>query len=132
MIDIRNGSDLRTAYEVLRDMQELPPLPGREKAVQEHIRQLKKDIRAFRQQQGQTGQRRVISDRGINGFVELVALPDSLSTKEEAAAYFEEKEAIQCPDSPVAGCTGRAFTDWYRIVCRQGRMWAYHSVSYDV
>ena len=37
MIDIRNGSDLRTTYRILHDMQELVPLSGREEAGQGHI-----------------------------------------------------------------------------------------------
>lgn len=39
MVHIRNGNDLRTAYGILRDMQGLAPLRGREAAVVGHIRQ---------------------------------------------------------------------------------------------
>ncbi len=131
MIDIRNGSDLRTAYRVLHDMQGLAPLPGREEAAQGHIRQLKRDIRMFLRHQEQREPRCVICDRGVDGYVELVRLPGSFLSEEEAVAYFEEREAVRSPDSP-GSCTGLAYTSWYRIVCRQGRMWAYHGVAYDV
>ncbi len=131
MVCIRDSSDLRTAYRVLHDMQGLVPLPGREEAAQEHIRQLKKDIRMFLRHQEKREPRRVICDRGIDGYVELARLPDTLPSEEEAAAYFEGREAVQCPDCP-GRCTGLAYTCWYRIVCRQGRMWAYHGICYDV
>lgn len=85
----------------------------------------------FLQHQEQRELRRVIFDRGIDGYVELVRLPDILPLEEEAAAYFEEREAVQCPNSP-GRCTGLVYASWYRIVCRQGRMWAYHGVAYDV
>ena len=118
MVHIKDGNDLRTAYGILRDMQGLTPLPGKEEEAAEHIRQMKKDIREFLRHQGHKRPRRVIRDSGLDGFVELVGLPESLSTEEEAAAYFEEKEAIRCPGSS-GGCTGLAYTCWYRIACRR-------------
>lgn len=130
MVDIRNSGDLKATYEVLMDIQALRPLPGREEAVQEHIRELKKDIRDYFRQQKNDG-RCIIRDDGIDGYIELVMLPEYLNTKDSAAAYFEEKEVFQCPNLP-GGCTGQPFTCWYRIVCRQGKMWAYHRVAYDV
>ena len=130
MVDIRNGGDLKATYEVLMDMQALRPLPGREEAVQEHIRELKRDIRDYFRQQKNDG-RCIIRDDGIDGYIELVMLPEYLNTKDSAAAYFEEKEVFQCPNLP-GGCSGQPFTCWYRIVCKQGKMWAYHRVAYDV
>ena len=129
MVDIRNGGDLKATYEVLMDIQALRPLPGREEAVQEHIRELKKDIRDYFRQQKDDG-RRIIRDDGIDGYIELVMFPEYLNTKDSAAAYFEEKEVFQCPNLP-GGCSGQPFTCWYRIVCKQGKMWAYHRVAYD-
>lgn len=130
-MEIRDSSQLKAAYGVLNDMQGMKALPGMEEAVQKHIKQLKRDIRTFLRQQEAKGERCVIRDYGINGFVELVRLPASLQTAEEAAAYFEEKEVVGCPNFP-GGCTGLPFTGWYRVLCRRGNMWAYHSVSYDV
>nr|WP_300788520.1 hypothetical protein [uncultured Acetatifactor sp.] len=119
------------AYEILMDMQVLRPLPGRKEAVREHIRELKKDIREYFRQQEKDSERHIICDDGINGYTELVRLPECLHTKEDATVYFEENEVLRCPDLP-GGCTGHPFTCWYRIICRQGRMWAYHRVAYDV
>ena len=131
MIYIRNGGDLKMAYEILMEMQALQPLPGREEAAQGHIRELKKDIRDYFRQLEKDNERRIICDNGINGYIELVRLPESLYIKDSAESYFEEKEVLQCPDLP-GGCTGHPFTRWYRIICRQGRMWAYHKAAYDV
>lgn len=130
MVDIRNSGILKATYEVLMDIQALRPLPGREEAVQEHIRELKKDIRDYFRQQ-KDDERRIIRDDRIDGYIELVMLPEYLNTKDSTAAYFEEKEVFQCPNLP-GGCTGQPFTCWYRIICRQGKMWAYHRVAYDV
>lgn len=112
-------------------MKGLTLLPGSEGAVQEHIRELKKDIRDYFRRQEEADERHIIRDDGIDGYTEFVRLPDPLYTKDDAETYFEQKEVFQCPDSP-GGCKGRAFTCWYKITCRQGRMWAYHRVSYDV
>lgn len=131
MIHIKNRSDLKMAYEILMDMQALRPLSGREEAVREHIWELKKDIRDYFRQQEKDDERRIICDDGIDGYTELVKLPESLYTKGSAKTYFEEKEVLRCPYS-LEGCTGHPFTCWYRIICRQGRMWVYHRVAYDV
>ena len=131
MIDIRNRSDLKVAYEILMEMQVLKPLPGREGVVRKHILELKKDIRDYFKQQEKNDDRHIICDDGINGYTELVRLPEALYTKGSAESYFEEKEVLRCPDLP-GGCTGYPFTCWYRIICRQGGMWAYHRVSYDI
>ena len=40
MIDIKNRSDLKMAYEILMEMQELKPLSGKEEAAQGHIREI--------------------------------------------------------------------------------------------
>ena len=53
---------------------------------------------------------------------ELVRLPESLYIKDSAEMYFEEKEVLQCLNSP-GGCTGWVFICWCKIVCRQGEMW---------
>lgn len=131
MVHIRNNSDLKAAFEILWEMKGLTPLPGREGAVQEHIRELKKDVRDYFRQQGKEYDRHIICDDGINGYTELVRLPDSLYTKDSAETYFRENEVLWCPDLP-GGCSGQPFTCWYRIVCRQSRIWAFHRVSYDV
>lgn len=109
VVHIRNRSELKVAYEVLMEMQALKPLPGREEAVREHTRELKKDIRNYFRQQEKDSERHIICDDGIDGYTELVMLPESLYTKDSAEAYFEEKEVIRCPDLP-GGCTGHSFT----------------------
>lgn len=84
-MEIMDGSQLKAAYGILNDMQGMKALPGREEAVQKHIKQLKRDIRAFLRQQEAKAERRIIREYGINGYVELVKLPGTLHTVEEAA-----------------------------------------------
>ena len=96
-----------------------------------HIQELKKDIRDYFRLQEKDSERRIICDDGVNGYTELVRLPESLYTKDSATVYFEENEVLRCQDLP-GGCTGQPFTCWYRIICGLDRMWAYHRVSYDV
>ena len=91
MVDIRNRSDLKMAYEILTEMQALKPLPGKEEAVREHIRELKKDIREYFRQQEKDSERHIICDDGINGYTELVRLPECLHTKEDANSIFRGK-----------------------------------------
>ena len=130
-MQIRSRTDLKIAYEVLKDIQTLTPLPGREEATRKYIERLKRDIREFFRQQEKAEERRIIRDDGIDGFTELVMLPDFLHTVEDATEYFEEKEVQHCPNS-IYDCTGIAFTSGYKIFSRRGRMWAYHSISFDV
>ena len=89
MDDIRNRSDLKMAYEILMEMQALKPLPGKEEAVREHIRELKKDIREYFRQQEKDSERHIICDHGTGGYMELVRLPESLYTEASAEAYFK-------------------------------------------
>ena len=107
------------AYEVLMDMQVLRPLPGREEAVREHIRELKKDIREYFRQQEKDSESHIICDDGTNGYTELVRLPESLYTKASADSYFEEKEVLRCPDLP-GECTGHPVTVTFHGVGKSG------------
>lgn len=54
MIHIRNSGDLKIVYEILWEMQELIPLPGREEAAQEHIWELKKGYPRIFQETGES------------------------------------------------------------------------------
>lgn len=76
-------------------------------------------------------ERRIIKDYGIDGFVELVCLPEVISSKESADEFFEEFMRMECEPS-MYDCTGQAFTNWHKTVKRRGNYWVYHSVSFDV
>ena len=74
-----------------------------------YIRELKKDIRDYFRQQEKDSELYIIYDNEINGYMELVKLPECLYTKEGAEPYFEENEVLRCQDLPDE-CTGYLFT----------------------
>lgn len=128
---IRNKKDLQIAYIILRSYTTMVPLKGKEQAVQEKIRELKTEIRGYFRKKAQEVQRSIVKDYGIDGYVVLYQLPDFLKNAEDATEYFEEEERMVCCPS-MYDCTGQAFTSWYKIFERRGRMWVYHSIAFDV
>ena len=127
MKKVRNSSDLRVAYEMLSILNQFRKI-GRNDKIEEEIAQQKREIRAFQKKQ-EDG--RIIKDFGIDGFIELLELPEFIRSKAEGNEYFEECVAIQAKPSAY-DCTGQAFTTWYKVFERRGRFFAYHSVSFDV
>lgn len=127
MKKVRNSSDLRTAYEMLDLLNQFRAF-GRNDRVEKEIAQQKREIRAFQKKQ-EGG--RIVKNYGIDGFIELLELPEFIRSKAEGIEYFEECVAIQAKPS-VYDCTGQAFTSWYKVFERRGRFFAYHSVSFDV
>ena len=74
---------------------------------------------------------RIVKDDGIDGFVELVTLPEICTTMDEAEEYFTDFVKIDCYPSAY-DCTGRPFTSWYKLFQRGDKFYAYHRVSFDV
>ena len=75
--------------------------------------------------------RRIVKEYGIDGFVELVELPDDIDNEAYADKFFHEYVYME-PVNSMYDCTGRAFTSWYHLFKRNGRFCAYHKVSMDV
>lgn len=130
-MQIRSENDLKLAYETINSFKEMMPMAQKTDVALEYIKELKRDIRAFFRKEKEKPQRRLVKDDGIDGYIVLIQLPSFLNSKEDAAVYFEENEVMTCRRS-MYGCTGQAFTSWYKIVERSGSMWAYHSVCFDV
>lgn len=129
---IRNYRNVKVAYEIIRICREFTPPPGEEARLEEQLVDVKRSVRAFlREQRGQNEDRRIIKDEGMDGFVELVRLPAFLRTLDDAKEYFEEHEVRECAPS-MYDCTGQAFTSWYKVFERRGRLWAYHRIAFDV
>lgn len=128
MIEVRNNSDLRVAYEVLNMLNRFGKI-GKNYMIEEKIAQQKREIRAFQKKQQEGG--RIVKDYGIDGFIELLELPEYIRSMAEGNEYFEECVAIQAEPSAY-DCTGQAFTSWYKVFERKGKFFAYHSVSFDV
>ncbi len=128
---VRNYDDVKVAYEILNIHRQCPPKPGAEAKAKKYVDGVKRSIRTFlREQQEQGENRRIVKDRGIDGFVELVRLPAYLRTLDDAKEYFEEYEVRKCAPS-MYDCTGQAFTVRYKIFERRGRLWTYHEIAFD-
>lgn len=125
---VRNKSDLKIAYEILSCIKERTSEGTKPTRAEERIVELKREIRGFYKK---ADNRKIVKDNGIDGFVELVELPDFLESIEEATEYFEEYEVREAIPS-MYDCTGQAFTSWYKIFERRGRLFAYHSICFDV
>ena len=79
-------------------------------------------------------ERRIVKDYGIDGYVELVSIPeviDTLDGEDGADEFFKTFLEIHARPS-MYDCTGQAFTSWYKLFKRRGQFWAYHSVCFDV
>ena len=99
------------------------------KKLQKIIVDYKKEIRAYVNKK--TSDRRIIKEYGIDGYIELIALPERLTDLENAIEYFEDVEKIYYRPT-YYDCTGQAFTSWYKVFKRNDRFFAYHSVCFDV
>ena len=126
MFPIHSKHDLRLAYELLNLLTGQPGFDPR---------YLKTEIRAYLKSDGVLPnfgrERRIIRDDGIDGYLELVELPESVTTEPDARDYFEACIEIR-PMPAIYDCTGRAFTSWYKLFKRRGHYFAYHDVSFDV
>ena len=72
-------------------------------------------------------------ERGIDGYIELVQLPNELDdlNEDDAAEWFRANRYYEF--YPTAyDCSGQRFTNWYKLHRRCGHWFAYHSVSFDV
>lgn len=87
---------------------------------------------------GFTCERRIIKDYGIDGYIEIVSIPEVFDEIEDsktdgpgAESFFRDFIEIQAVPSAY-DCTGQSFTEWHKLVKRNGQYWAYHKVAIDV
>lgn len=99
------------------------------KVNDENIIKVKRALREFTHKP--LSEERIVKDDGIDGYIVLSPLPDRIKTPEGAHDYFMNTEYRECVPS-MYDCTGQAFTSWFKIINRQGRFWAYHSICFDV
>lgn len=101
---------------------------NKKKAIENEIYRLKLAIREFEKRNRES---KIVSDCGIDGYVELVELPYYITDVEDAEEYFRENIYIE-PYRSMYDCTGKPFTAWYRLFRRHGKYMAYHRVAFDV
>ena len=122
--EIKNDAGLRMAYEMLGLLKDLEwQKEGLEISI-------KRAIREYSQKPSTCDYRRIVKDEGIDGYIELVMLPD-FDTIEGAEGFFWDRYYLEEPRSAY-DCTGQRFTSWYKLFRRRGNWWAYHRVAVDV
>ena len=127
MFPIRNKHDLRLAYELLNLLSGRPSFDPR--SIKAGIRAyLKSDDGRF---PNFGRERRIVCDDGIDGYLELVELPEAVTDEADARDYFGACIEIR-PLLCAYDCTGQAFTSWYKLFKRRGHYFAYHQVCFDV
>lgn len=127
-MQIRNSNDLKVAYEILSICKEFCSEHGKTESIEKKITEQKREIREFHKK---SSDRRIVKDYGIDGYVELVELPEFLQSEQDAEEYFEERETRHAFPS-MFDCTGQAFTSWFKVFKRRNRFFAYHSIGFDV
>ena len=85
-MQVRNSNDLKVAYEVLSIYKELLSEhekiePKKMKSVKEKIAEQKQEIRKSHKK---NSDRRVVKDDGIDGYVLLIELPETLENLRDA------------------------------------------------
>lgn len=142
MFVIRSKVDLQIAYWMLRDYQGkhdggqmkewLSAMDDEQKQkVERKIKAIKTEIRRYYRDYP-VSEKILVRDDGMDGYVIRFPLPDWIEDKEDGEMWFKENEYIHYRPT-YYDCTGQAFTSWYKVYqAKDGRWWAYHSVSFDV
>ena len=145
MHQITSNRDYRDLYEMLlwyeQQVRESSDVP---KYIRKHIVDMKRALRAYANRSplvnvgmGFMCEHRIIKDDGIDGYIELVSIPEVFDTLEDtedgpgAETFFRDFFYREVRPS-IYDCTGQSFTNWYKLFKRRGQFWAYHSVGFDV
>lgn len=139
MTAILNNRDYRRGYEYLSILTDADRKSCADPAkLEKRIADTKRQLRAYAHRDntvdvgmGFMVERRIIRDEGMDGYVELVSIPEVFDTAEAADGFFKDFLEIQYRPS-MYDCTGQAFTSWYKLFLRNGQFWVYHSVGFDV
>lgn len=127
MEHIHNWREAEVAYSLLLTFKQY----GIDIVEEPKVIKLKREIRRFTNLP--VNRDRIISDNGLDGYTELVWLPDDLDSKSEevAEAWFKTYRELQL--APCAyDCTGGAFTIHHKLARRHGKWIVYHMVGFDL
>lgn len=133
MFEITDAEKLRDAYTLLAFIRDDVPVATAEQksGMASFMDSIKKEIRAYNNRPAPDS--RIVKEYGIDGYIELVRLPNELdkANKVDAAEWFRENRYYEV--YPTAyDCSGRRFTIWYKLHRRCEHWFAYHSVGFDV
>lgn len=131
VFDINDMASLRAAYSFVRTLREVTVPVENVARRDRHIADVKREIRAYNHRPAPDS--RIIEEHGINGYIELVRLPDELDdlNEDDAAEWFQANRYYEFRPT-YYDCSGQRFTNWYKLHRRCGHWFAYHSVSFDV
>ena len=140
MFRVRNDKDFREGYGLLHLFTRFDGQFDNPGKARETVDDLKRELRAYAHRatavdvgMGFMCERRIVKDEGIDGYIELVSIPeviDTLDGEDGADEFFKTFLEIHARPS-MYDCTGQAFTSWYKLFKRRGQFWAYHSVCFD-
>lgn len=141
MFRVRNDKDFREGYGLLNLFARFDGQFDNPEKARENMDNLKRELRAYAHRDtavdvgmGFMCERRIVKDEGIDGYIELVSIPeviDTLDGEDGADEFFKTFLEIHARPS-MYDCTGQAFTSWYKLFKRRGQFYAYHSVCFDV
>lgn len=145
MFRVRNDKDFREGYELLNLLARSDGQFDNPEKARENVDNLKRELRAYAHRDtavdvgmGFMCERRIVKDEGIDGYIELVSIPEVFDTFADdaegdpgAETFFKDFLEIHARPS-MYDCTGQAFTSWYKLFKRRGQFWAYHRVCFDV
>ena len=141
MFRVRNSKDFREGYELLNLFTRFDGQFDNPEKARENMDNLKRELRAYAHRDtavdvgmGFMCERRIVKDEGIDGYIELVSIPeviDTLDGEDGADEFFKTFLEIHARPS-MYDCTGQAFTSWYKLFKRRGQFYAYHIVCFDV
>lgn len=131
MFNIDDMAGLRAAYSFVRTLRDVTVPVENVARRDRHIADVKREIREFTHRAASRSH--IVRDDGIDGYVELVQLPEALDEthKVVAADWFRANRYLEFLPTPY-DCSGQKFTNWFKLFRRQGHWFAYHSVSIDV
>lgn len=138
--EIKDNAGFREGYKLLAVLNDPELVKNADKALLgEYVQEVKREVRRWAHRDtgvmdvgmGFKVESRIVKDKGVDGFMALLTLPEVLDTEEEAQEFFDRFIRIDYRPS-MYDCTGQAFTSWYKLFRRHGRFYVYHSVNYDV
>lgn len=136
---IQNSEDLRIKYELLLSLNRIKNENEADildmDSYNDFINEIKKEIRDYYKRE-KDRKKWLIKDYGIDGGIFLMELPSEINSVkidsfELAEEYFKAYEYRKYRPS-MYDCTGQSFTNWYKIIKRNNKFYAYHSIAFDV
>ena len=138
MHTIHNRKDLYFALAFIhiaeRSLQEQAAsyTPEASQAMKDNLIDWKREARRYmrRERESLADLPRLVKNDGIDGYTVLLPLPQNLANADQAEAWFLDNEYMEYIPT-YYDCTGQLSTSWYKIIQKNGRYYAYHSISRD-